>query len=327
MNSQGRALQFIAVGFFACVALVMACSEESGVDSHTHSASDITSGTLDNGRLNMGTGNGMDADMVDGMEASAFAQSAHAHDGTDITSGTIANARLDTGSGNGLDADMVDGMEAAAFVATAGDTMTGNLNLSGNSLLDFRVENASAPPASASAANAGRMYYDTTSNRLFYSDGTNWVPMGGAGSPVLWVGGSSTSNNTSGTWQTYPLDVTDHDTSGSTFSVNTNGTITVNTAGYYQITAWTEAYCSGSTNYAVSGRIRKNATTDMALSIFQHGDALNQPCTGTHHLRFLGYCASGDTFQVQYQAQSGSTWNHDSHTNGASGVHVEYLGQ
>lgn len=41
-----------------------------------------------------GSGNGLDADTVDGQHASAFAAAAHNHDASAITSGTFANARI-----------------------------------------------------------------------------------------------------------------------------------------------------------------------------------------------------------------------------------------
>lgn len=68
--------------------------------------------------LKMGSGNGINADMVDGQHASTFAASSHNHSGANITSGKISNARLNTGSGNGLDADMLDGNHASDFVTS-----------------------------------------------------------------------------------------------------------------------------------------------------------------------------------------------------------------
>lgn len=72
-----------------------------------------------------GASSGLDADLLDGNEATAFAAASHAHSGADITSGTVADARIDSaitrdsevmsivlandGSGSGLDADTVDG--------------------------------------------------------------------------------------------------------------------------------------------------------------------------------------------------------------------------
>jgi hypothetical protein len=121
----------------------------------------ITSGKIANARLNTGSGQGLDADTVDGAHAAALEESAEivaavgAHNtdgaahadirteiGTDIaahntdanahnnmtieaaqiTSGTIDNIRLNMGSGGGLDADLLDGLHASAFATPASVT-------------------------------------------------------------------------------------------------------------------------------------------------------------------------------------------------------------
>jgi hypothetical protein len=268
MQSQKYALQFFVVGFFACIALIMACSEDSGVDAHTHSASDINSGLLANARLNMGPGNGLDADTVDGMEASAFLTGAHTHAGADITSGTVANARLNMGSGNGLDADTVDGQEATAFAA-ASHTHT--------------------PP-----------------------------------SPILWVGGSSTGDTTTGAYVTYPLDTVTNDTSGGYFTVNAGGTITINTAGYYRISAWTNADVL-STTCNFEGRIQLNATPVFHTQNDAPMGNAGTSITHTHVMRYLGYCSSGDTLNIEYRTQYAGN-NFVASGNGLSGATIEYVG-
>jgi hypothetical protein len=78
-----------------------------------------------------GAGSGLDADLLDGQQANAFAAASHTHSGADITSGTVAEARLDAaiardseimptvlgndGPDSGLDADLLDGQQADAF--------------------------------------------------------------------------------------------------------------------------------------------------------------------------------------------------------------------
>lgn len=64
-----------------------------------------------------GAGSGLDADLLDGSHAAAFAAASHNHAGTAITSGKIANTYLNTGTGNGLDADLLDGNHAADIIA------------------------------------------------------------------------------------------------------------------------------------------------------------------------------------------------------------------
>jgi hypothetical protein len=73
----------------------------------------------------------LNADELDGKDASAFANAAHPHSGADISSGTVAEARIDPslardgevvntvkandGAGSALDADLLDGRDSSAF--------------------------------------------------------------------------------------------------------------------------------------------------------------------------------------------------------------------
>ena len=118
---------------------------------HAHSGGDITSGTVADARIDAaiardseivpavlaadGTGSGLDADLLDGLNSTAFATSVHAHSGADITSGTVAEPRIDAaiardseivpavlaadGTGSTLDADLLDGQDSTAFAASA----------------------------------------------------------------------------------------------------------------------------------------------------------------------------------------------------------------
>jgi hypothetical protein len=140
--------------------------------SHAHSGEQITSGTIADARIaaNLardneilpivlagdGSGSGLDADLLDGYHANAFALSSHVHAGEAITSGIVADARIAAtlardneilpivlagdGSGSGLDADLLDGYHANAFslashlhddryVKKTGDTMSGTLTV------------------------------------------------------------------------------------------------------------------------------------------------------------------------------------------------------
>jgi hypothetical protein len=95
-----------------------------GVDStafatsaHTHAGEAITSGTVGAAYIDGaiardseimptvlagdGPGSGLNADLLDGVDSTAFATSAHAHSGADITSGTVDTARLNGGPGQG----------------------------------------------------------------------------------------------------------------------------------------------------------------------------------------------------------------------------------
>lgn len=115
--------------------------------SHTHAGEDITSGTIADARIastitrdsevftivlsSDGTGSGLDADLLDGLNSTAFALASHVHAGEDITSGTVSDARIAStitrdsevftivlsadGTGSGLDADLLDGLNSTAF--------------------------------------------------------------------------------------------------------------------------------------------------------------------------------------------------------------------
>jgi hypothetical protein len=76
-----------------------------------------------------GTGSGLDADLLDGYQAAAFAGTAHTHTGyagtAEVTAGTILAKLLTVdGTGSGLDADLLDGAHGTAFAA-AGHAHTG----------------------------------------------------------------------------------------------------------------------------------------------------------------------------------------------------------
>lgn len=137
--------------------------------SHTHAGEDITSGTIADARIAStitrdsevftivlsadGTGSGLDADLLDGLNSSAFALASHVHAGEDITSGTVADARIastitrdsevfgivlaNDGSGSGLDADLLDGLSSAAF-ALVSHTHAGE-DITSGTIADARI--------------------------------------------------------------------------------------------------------------------------------------------------------------------------------------------
>ena len=81
-----------------------------------------------------GKATNLDADELDGKDASEFAPSAHPHAGEDITSGTVADDRIAAtvardaevmptvqagdGAGSNLDADKLDGKDSTEFLAS-----------------------------------------------------------------------------------------------------------------------------------------------------------------------------------------------------------------
>jgi hypothetical protein len=113
LREKANQILLLCLGFIGLAVFVYSCDDRH-VSHHTHDAYDIISGKLDNTRLCMGDGGGIDADSVDGLHAvdladadtvdgqhaSAFAPASHSHDATDIVSGTISNNRLNTGTGS-----------------------------------------------------------------------------------------------------------------------------------------------------------------------------------------------------------------------------------
>jgi hypothetical protein len=75
--------------------------------------------------------NAGNAELLNGLDSTAFATAGHTHDGSEITSGTVEEARIDPaiarvsdivphvlsndGSGSGLDADLLDGHDSSEF--------------------------------------------------------------------------------------------------------------------------------------------------------------------------------------------------------------------
>ncbi len=87
------------------------------------------------GLMSGGTGSGVDADLLDGQHATAFAVGSHTHAASAITSGFLEEDRIpsgiarlyqiiyqvkeDDGAGSGVDADLLDGLHAASFAASS----------------------------------------------------------------------------------------------------------------------------------------------------------------------------------------------------------------
>lgn len=119
--------------------------------THGHAGEDITSGTVAVARIHSsvardseimptvldadGAGSTLDADTVDGQQASDFASTTHGHAGEDITTGTVADGRVplsiarvaevmpivlaNDGPGSGLNADTLDGLGSGSFSPAA----------------------------------------------------------------------------------------------------------------------------------------------------------------------------------------------------------------
>lgn len=90
--------------------------------------------------------------------------------------------------GSASDVDLVFGdtlTNRLRMNAASGDfTLSGALSLDGNELQNFIVENSAADPVACAIATEGRMYYNTTDDKISYCNGTSWVVLqaGGVGS-------------------------------------------------------------------------------------------------------------------------------------------------
>ena len=71
-------------------------------------------------------------------------------------------------------ASQLDATVAAKFVDASGDTMSGDLDLGGHSLLNARLHPSATPPAACDNGASGRVYYSAGKGRLYVCDGTAW---------------------------------------------------------------------------------------------------------------------------------------------------------
>ena len=134
-----------------------------------------------------GAGSGLDADVVDGYHAAAFAAASHTHNSAEIADNAVANAKLADmaqatvkgrasgagsgdpgdlsaaqlvtivtgadGAGSGLDADMVDGYHAAAFAAAA--HTHGSTELADNAVTNAKLADMAQATVKGRASGAG----------------------------------------------------------------------------------------------------------------------------------------------------------------------------
>lgn len=134
-----------------------------------------------------GTGSGLDADLLDGSHAAAFAAAAHTHGTGEIADTSITNAKLATmnaatvkgrasgagsgapvdlsaaqlvaivtggdGAGSGLDADLLDGSHAAAFAAAA--HAHGTSEISDGAVTSAKLANMTEASVKGRAVGAG----------------------------------------------------------------------------------------------------------------------------------------------------------------------------
>ncbi len=230
--------------------------------SHNHSGDEITSGTVADARIaaaiardseitptvwaNDGAGGGLDADLLDGEHASAFADASHNHSGDEIASGTVADARIaaaiardseitptvwaDDGAGSGLDADLLDGLQASAF-ATATHAHPGseyqNVVVVAKSGGDY--DSVQAAVDSVGDASAGNAYLVWVAPGVYSETVTMkpYVHLQGAGQEATVVTSTASNNVTTPTLATLVLT---HHVSLRDLTVGNSGAVTLSVA-------------------------------------------------------------------------------------------------
>jgi hypothetical protein len=223
---------------------------------------------------NDGTGSGLDADLLDGQDSTAFAGGVHTHSGEDITSGTVAEPRIDAllsrdaevlptvlagdGAGSTLDADLLDGLNSTAFLGSGtddwvdetGDTMTGTLTLSAG---DVALHTA------ATVTKGG--------SRFLWDDGGN----GSFG-----VGRGALASNTTGS----------SNTAVGTFALDAN------TSGVFNVALGRDALGANTTawNNTAVGAFALDANTIGTNNVALGTSALGANTTGSGNTA-LGYAA------------------------------------
>lgn len=199
-----------------------------------------------------GTGNGLDADTVDGEHASAFANASHNHDAGNITTGNLATTRGGTGRG-GFSADHVALIISAGIIqgitpSTSGRVMMSNGTSANPSFQDL----PSFPTVDVHASD----FYDTEINATSGSGTFNEVVDTGFGDNNF-VWGISGIRRTDGAADT--ITVTAVDAEGFVYGVN-SGAVTSSgaTPATGQIRIYFTHTSGGNVGFRVKVWARKN---------------------------------------------------------------------
>jgi len=126
------------------------------------------------------------------------------------------------------------------------------INLNKNELLNARIQNLSTAPSSPVA---GQIYFDTTTNVLYFYNGTEWVPASGSTEVIQDVIGSSVSGGTG-------LTATYNDTSGITTIDLDNTAVTAASYG-------TTAAKTASFTVDAQGRLTAASEQDIQIATSQ----------------------------------------------------------
>lgn len=154
--------------------------------SHSHSGADIATGVVAEARIdpalardsevmtlvraNDGAGSSLDADLLDGIDSTAFARTSHSHSATDITSGTLSAARFSAYDDLGVENKIGPGSAQVA----AGDHNHDSRYYT-NSVANTRFVNADGDSMSGALA-VPRLLYLTPHTHYFVLGGEGFTP-------------------------------------------------------------------------------------------------------------------------------------------------------
>jgi hypothetical protein len=126
---------------------------------------------------NDGSGSGLDADTVDGLQATAFAAASHTHSAADITSGTLAVARGGTGvtTSTGTGNNVLSASPTLSGTITGG-TFSGTFSGDGSSVSNLNAANlasGSIPDARVAQSNVTQHQTALTTRNISGKGGTS----------------------------------------------------------------------------------------------------------------------------------------------------------
>ncbi len=147
-------------------------------------------------------------------------------------------------------------------------TLSNDLNLGGNELLNFNIENLATAPTCDSSSQ-GRIYFNTADNNTYVCNGTSWETINGGGGTVTAsdqpaVQARRTTDYTmssTSTWYDLELDTTDIETDDTILEHNTSNTdrIDIKESGLYLISYQVNA--NNSSTHQLETRVRANDST------------------------------------------------------------------
>ncbi len=188
-----------------------------------------------------------------------------------------------------------------------------DLDLEGNELKNFRIDNLDVAPT-CDGTTIGRAYYNTTDNNTYICNGTSWEQINGGGSGTISgmlaaVQARRTSNFTltnQSQWYDIPLDSTDVESDDTVIEHNGTNTerIDIKADGLYRLTYHLDAN-NNTTTHGIQAKLRINNTSDIPGSFLESTNYQTEhsPLTAT----VLAELNNGDYITLQAQRLSVNT--------------------